>query len=235
LTNLTRNFKSITKDRLFYNQFKYSIGFTLDEASCLRNLDHASIDNMIERRRYWREISQQRWNHNKHISTSIITSRQKDITDKTVGDLHELAEILLNTFSDFKLVVSINHAQVYTNDIQLVDQLDNLDSLHNKHYSLAEITRPPNTIRLKNPKHQYRSYFKISKISEQQKDSLVKFLTNQQDFIRLSPALITWIDGPFHRTQDYFFIDHNEMSWLTMVALVCPGLVRKTQQIISAK
>jgi hypothetical protein len=107
--------------------------------------------------------------------------------------------------------------------------------LRGKKYSEAVIDRPKNTIQLKNPRHQYRSYFKITKITSQQKNMLINFLTNQQSSIRISPALTTWTTSVFYRTQDYFFIDHNEMSWLTMLSLVHPGIIRKTLQIVAAK
>jgi hypothetical protein len=107
--------------------------------------------------------------------------------------------------------------------------------LTGKKYSEAVIDRPKNTILLKNPQHQFRSYFKITKITSDQKDMLINFLNNQRAGIRVSPALETWITGKFHRTQDYFFVDHNEMSWLTMLSLVHPGIIRKTLQIVTDK
>jgi hypothetical protein len=120
------------------------------------------------------------------------------------------------------------------NDLTLIDQIDKLVSLSHKSYSQAQVNRPQDTIQLKNPRHNFRSYFKITKLTDEQKTHLTGFLLNQKT-VRLSPALDEWIVGPFNRTQDYFFIDHNEMSWLTMLGLVRPGLVRKTQQIIQAK
>jgi hypothetical protein len=117
----------------------------------------------------------------------------------------------------------------------LFDQLDCLDGVERKSYSRAVINRPPNTIQLKNPKHNFRSYFKITKLTDVHKDHLMDFLHNQKDYVRVSPALQQWIDQPFNRTQDYFFIDHDGMSWLTMLSLVRPGLIRKTMQIIPTK
>ena len=234
----TQAFKNVIKDRLFYNRFEYAVNFTLDEASSLRDLSHEEIDLTIERRKEWREIALQRWNKTNSILGSkqlnILGRRRKDITDKTVEDLHTLAEILLTTGSDYKLVVSVNQGHVYTNDMSLIHQLDQLDFLIQKSYTRAQINRPANTIQLKNPKHQLRSYFKITKLTDDQKTHLTGFLLNQKT-VRLSPALDEWIVGPFNRTQDYFFIDHDEMSWLTMLGLVRPGLIRKTQQIIQAK
>jgi hypothetical protein len=123
---------------------------------------------------------------------------------------------------------------VYTSSRSLIDQLDNLHSLTKKDYARAVICRPKNTIQLKNPKYQYRSYFKMVKLTDEQKQYLTNFLLNQPT-VRISPALNDWMNIKFHRTQDYFFVDHNEMSWLTMLALVHSGLIRKTMQIIAAK
>lgn len=237
MTRRRLQFKPVIKDRLFYNRFEYAIGFTLDEASALRDLSHEEIDLTIERRKEWREIAQQRWNKSTSMlgrQHTILTRRRKEITDTTSENLHTLAEMLLTTAADFKLVVSVNQGHVYTNDLMFINQLDQFDFLTKKYYSQAKVDRPKNTIKLKNPKHQFRSYFKITKLTDVQKTHLTGFLLNQKT-VRLSPALDEWIVGAFNRTQDYFFIDHNEMSWLTMLSLVRPGLIRKTQQIIPAK
>jgi len=206
----------------------------MDEASSLRNLSHEEIDITIERRREWREIALQRWQRGNNTVGNILGRRRKEITDKTVEDLHALANILLTTASDYKLVVSVNQGHVYTNDLTLINQLDCLDFLEHKSYSWAQVNRPKNTVQLKTPRHAFRSYFKTTKLTAEQKTHLTGFLLNQPT-VRLSPALDEWIVGPFNRTQDYFFIDHNEMSWLTMLSLVRSGLIRKTMQIIPAK
>ena len=237
MINSNPKFKPVVKDRLFYNRFEYVIGFTVDEASALRDLNHDEIDRTLARRRDWIEIAQQRWNTGKKIIVkhNISGRQRKEITADTVKNLHSLAELLLTTAIDYKLVVSVNQGHVYTNDLTLIDQLDQLDFLTNKYYSQAQVNRPKNTIRLKNPQHQYRSYFKIAKLTAVQKDHLMDFLHNQKDSVRVSPALQRWIDQPFNRTQDYFFVDYDTSSWLTMLALVNPGLIRKTMQIIPAK
>jgi hypothetical protein len=195
---------------------------------------------MIDRRKIWREVSQQRWAQcasvtHKSAGSSVLTRRSKEITDDTVKHLHELAETLLTTSADFKLVVSVHQAYVYTNDQPLIDQLDNMSILKQKNYARAVVGRPKNTVRLKNPKHKYRSYFKIIKLTAQQKSNLVNFLANQNSYVRISPALAKWVVEPFYRTQDYFFVDYDDESWLTMLGLVRPGLIRKTMQIIQDK
>ena len=227
-------FKIVVKDRLFYNRYEYAIGFHLDEASCLRELDHNYIDNMIQRRIEWQEIAQQRVKNNKSSPYTILARRHKEITVKTIGDLHGLANVLLTTFADFKLVVSVSNARVYTNDQTLIDQISELSGITQKDYTRAVICRPKDTVRLKNPRHEFRSYIKRTKLTDDQKTHLANFLANQPT-ARVSPALTSWLTSKFHRTQDYFFIDCDGMSWLTMLSLVHPGLIRKTMQIIPTK
>jgi hypothetical protein len=234
LTNSNLKFKSVVKDRLFYDRFQYCIGFHLDEVSCLKDLDHSYIDTIIARRRQWREISLQRWTTAVQSNKHIITRRAKDITDENVENLHTLADLLIKAPVEFKLVTSVSSAWVYTNDAELIDQLGNLEFLISKTYTQAQIDRPKNTIKLKEPKHRYRSYLKSIKLTEEEKTQLCNFFANQQGHARISLALTKWMGDRWHRTQDYFFIDHEEESWLVLLSLIKPGMIRKTVELIAA-
>jgi hypothetical protein len=225
----------IKKDRLFYDLYEYCIGFSIDEASCLRVLDHAGMDDLIDRRQQWREISRQRWVTSRQKYGITLGKNQRDITEKTREDLHVLADVLLQTSCKFKLVVSVDQGYIYTNDLELIDQVDVLPQLQYKSYTQAVIHRRKNTIKLKKSPHSFRSYFRMIKMTAQQKDQLHDFLHGQRQLVRLSPALQIWMDQPFNRSQDYFFVDHSTESWLTMLALVAPGLIRKTVPIITGK
>ena len=220
---------------MFYDQFEYCIGFYLEEASCLRYLDHARIDDLIERRRQWQEIAQQRWVNGRQKHGIILRRHWRPITETTESDLHAVAEQLLTTAYKFKLVVTVDQGYVYTSDLALIDILANMPELKQKSFTQALVTRVRDTVQLKNPQHQFRSYFKSIKLTLEQKDHLMDFLYNQRDHVRVSPALQRWIDQPFNRTQDYFFVDHDTQSWLTMLSLVHAGIIRKTMHIIPAK
>jgi hypothetical protein len=234
LTNSNQKFKPVVKDRLFYDEYTYCIGFNLDEVSCLRELNHQHIDIIIERRRQWREISLQRWANANHSNKNIVTRRAKEITEETVTNLHTLTDVLLRSRVDFKLVTSVSSAWIYTNDVHLLEQVSELDFLICKTYTQARINRPKNTVRLKNPQHQYRSYLRGVKITDEEKTQLCNFFINQQGHARLGPALVKWMDERWHRTQDYFFVDHDEESWLVLLSLIKPGMIRKTVQLIAA-
>jgi hypothetical protein len=189
---------------------------------------------IIERRKQWREISLQRWTNINHSNKNIVTRRAKEITDENVENLHKLTDVLLRSRVDFKLVTSISSGWIYTNDIKLLNDLRELDFLIEKTYSEAVINRPKNTIKLKDPQHTHRSYLKSIKLTDAEKTQLCNFFINQVGYIRLSPALEKWIDDKFYRTQDYFFVDHNDESWLLMLSLITPGMIRKTVKLITA-
>jgi hypothetical protein len=210
------------------------MSFHLDEVSCLRELNHQHIDIIIERRRQWREISLQRWTNAIQSNKNILTRRAKDITDENVKNLHVLTDALLSSQVEFKLVTSVSSAWIYTNDAKLIEQLSQFDFLLWKTYSEAVVDRPKNTIKLKDPKHRYRSYLKSIKLTEEEKKHLCNFFRNQTGHARISPALTKWIDDRWHRTQDYFFIDHDEESWLLMLSLIKPSMIRKTMELITA-
>jgi hypothetical protein len=227
-------FKSVTKDRLFYSRFQYCLGFNLDEATCLRELDHAMIDDLIQRRKQWQEVAQQRWINGRQ-NTTILSRRWKAITEKTVTDLHTVADVLLTSTAEFKLVVSVHQGYVYTNDLTLLTKLDGMSELTFKTRTQAQVDRPQNTIRLKKSNYNFRSYFRARHLSAQEKQQLVGFLKTQQDFVRTSPAMIQWTKDPFNRLQDYYFVDHDSQQWLTLISLVSPGIIRKTIQILTDK
>jgi hypothetical protein len=232
LTHPTLLFKSVAKDRWFYDRFEYCMAFRLNEINCLRELNHASIDDTIERRRQWREMAQKRWIAN---GTNVSMHRfYQEITEKTLQDLHKLADVLLATQEEFKLVVGINEGHVYSNNMALLINLSTMPELTHKTYSRAEINRPKNTVLLRNPRHSFRSYFKHTKFSQEQKKQLTEFLSNQ-DHIRMAPSLQKWTqEFQYTRLQDYFFVDYTTPSWLTMLSLIHPGLIRKTVCIVPA-
>lgn len=229
-------FKPVPKDSYFYSKYRYCIAFDLAEANALKTLDHQYIDAIIERRILWREVAQQRWTGNtQSFRQTIVSRRWQDITDKTSEDLHNFAEILITTSADFKLVTSVNQGWVYTNAISLIKKLRSLDYLSNKDYTEAVISRPKNTVKLKTPKHTHRSYLKSIKLNNQQKQNLINFFANQADNIRIGPSFNKWLlESPYTRLQDYFFIDHVGESWLVMLNLIYPGIIRKTMEIIPA-
>jgi hypothetical protein len=227
LTKQNPIFKPISTDRLFYNQWQYCIRFRLDEVSALRDsLDLEEIDALLERRSVWRERVRSRWPQNNFVRSHDV------ITDQTRENLYAFADFLQQTQEPYKMVLSVNQCWIYSNHSNLLERIGRLPFVRATKFTQATIVRARDTIVLKNPRHESRSYFRNIKLNFEEKDRLVNFFNSQQD-IRISPALTQWIATPFNRTQDYFFVDYNEESWLTMLSLVRPGLIRRTVKIVA--
>lgn len=227
-------FKPVAKDRLFYDRFQFCLAFEVAEASALRDLNKDKISRLLQRRREWRQIGLERWLTQGHANTNILNSRSyREVSDGAEPNLHALSDIMTNSGAEYKLVTSINSAWLYTDDQALIDCVSSCKFIRNIKRTQAQINRPKDTIRLQNPKHQHRSYWCCVKLTEKEKTNLRNFFNNQPD-LRPSPGLLAFFSSPFYRTQDYFFMDYNELSWLTMISLIRPGLIRKTSQLIGS-
>jgi hypothetical protein len=130
------------------------------------------------------------------------------------------------------MVISVNQCWIYSNSTNLLERINRLPFVKNTKFTETVIVRPRNTVALKNPSHRYRSYFRAVKLTGSEQQEILTFLQGQTD-VRTSPALAQWMAEPFYRTQDYFFVDYDAESWLTMLSLVQPGLIRRTVQIVA--
>ena len=227
LTQQNPNFKPIASDRLFYDHWQYCIRLRLSEATALRHsLDIEEITDILDHRKQWRDRVRTRWPKNNFVR------QHQPITDTTRDNLYAFADFLQQTTEPYKIVISVNQCWIYSNSSILLERIGRLPFVHEAKYTESVVVRAKNTIALKNPQHAHRSYFCNVKLTVQEKDHLLNFFNNQPD-IRISPALKAWLSLPFVRTQDYFFVDYNNLTWLTMLALIRPGLIRKTSQLVA--
>lgn len=227
LTQQSPNFEPVASDRLFYDHWQYCIKFRLEEVNCLRySLEAEDIDALLTRREVWRDRVRQRWPQNNFVRPHTpITTTTREI-------LYAFADFLKLATVPYKMVISVNQCWIYSNDVIFLERIERLPFVNSAKFTESVIVRPKNTVALRNPCHQYRSYFRATKLTADEKERILSFLQGQTS-VRISPALADWIATPFNRTQDYFFVDYNGESWLTMLALIRPGLIRKTVQIVA--
>lgn len=219
-------FTAVGSDRLFYDQYRYCMTAGIDEVTCLRRLDHKYIDHVLNVRKKYSAIG------------SWVPSRGRSsvrITDETVANLHKLCDVLTAVNHKFKLVVEFGNMRLYTNDCALFDEIAASDVKFNfVHFKQAVIDRPRNSVKLKNPRHLYRSYLSQIKLSDQEKRAIVRFLQNNSDSLRLSPCLSRWTTESFKWVYSHYFIDYNDHSNALMLNLIRPGLIKKTVDILKA-
>jgi hypothetical protein len=195
---------------------------TLREAGCMRKLDHAAIDHVVSVRKEWIGRLHDYYSSNRAI------------TDDVVKNLHNMCDVLINTKRPHKLIIEHGQIRVYTNEPELFTEIiDHVPGLKYPAYTQAVIDRPRDSIRLKESAYSHRTYLRSVVVNDQQKRSISQLLRNQEG-IRLSPGLKSWASNTNWRgwTESYYFVDHTDAGWMTMLSLVYPGLIKNTIQII---
>ena len=192
----------------------------MPEMSALRELDHASIDHVLD--------SRQRRMPNFGGSWRSL----RPITDQHKEHCHNMCDFLLAQ-QNYKIVVSQDWGYFYTNDLSTVRCMEQLSYVAPLSIKQAQLVRPRGTLVIKNSQHEYRTYFKPGRISDQEKRSLESFL-NSQENVRQGPALNDFFQrsNKYHYINDNFFIDHDGQGILTMLSLVRSNCVRKTVKLI---
>lgn len=232
MTSLNLKFKTVRSDQLFYGEYQYSASFQLQECWVFRyTTDHAEIDLRLTRQQEWREKMRQRW------PADSLNRYHSIISDVTRENIHNMADFITGISTPYKIIVENKTMRIYSSDLNILQAIEYIPFVQRRQYSKVIVDRPKDTILLKNPQYQLRSYFKETRITPEDRDSISRFLT-QQPGIRIGPGLQDWMSIDVHAyaskwTRDYFFIDHDSESWLTMLALVRPGLIRRTVRIIA--
>ena len=218
---------SVSKDRLYFDQYEYCLNFKLEELSALRELDHAHIDRELTHRSAWRQ-------RNPNFGGSW-RGRHNDITDQHRQDCHLLCDYLLSQ-QNYKLVIYGDWGYVYSSDLSMLRNMEQLSYLKPANMKHAVTDIPRGSILIKSSQHEYRSYFRAGRVTAQQRESLRNFLANQQD-IRTGPGLQRLLNNTqtHHYINDNMFIDHNGQGIVTMLGLILPRSIRKTLTLVRDK
>lgn len=227
LTDSNLKFKPVASDRLFYDRWHYCVKFFLPEVTAIRDsLDSDYIRDLLRKRSEWRQQSRIRW---PNLNTVNLAS---GVSDTDIENVLLLANFLKKFSGSYKIVISVNYAWLYTSDQCLIKEVSELPYILPVKLTEAKITRQRDCVQLRNPQHQWRSYLRSCRLETVQKESLRQFLENQTD-VRISAGLLDWLEIPWRRTQDYYFVDHNGAGFETMMSLVVPQIIRKTLPIMA--
>jgi hypothetical protein len=213
-------FHPVNRDRLFFDQYRYSICFVLEEASCLRAPDSQTVLKNIE----WRNHSRQRWNHG-----------QGTIEPAIVTNLMHMWDQLDPSTSAVKFTVSFNRVYVYGHDPVVLGRIACQDYTNVLYAQEALITRPRDIVVKKNPAFCFRSYFRDKSLELDQAEKLRNFLTSRREIYGFTECLKQHMERRYKwfYLQRYEWIEHNSMADLTMLSLICPGIIRKTVPVVA--
>jgi hypothetical protein len=217
------------RDRLYYDAYQYSLSFQQAELYCIRGLpDSAQLDRYISNRKQYEKYK-----------LLGVDQNYTKFTPDVQTNLHQTLDFLKNCGIPFKFVVSGQYGSVYTNELALVDLICKLSYTKIGNLRTAEVSKPRDTVVIRSPEFQYRTYFRERQLSDDRRQVLSDWITAQQGAVKPSPATHQWLIGSKQRwrhdyMQRYYYIEHDSLQYETMLNLIVPGHVRKTVPVISS-
>ena len=236
LTDSNLKIKVQRGDRLFFDRYRYCLRFYLPELSAMRDFHKSDIElkellDSIEfclatRRELDAKLSYRAifWKPN-NVDPEMLAAYYYP------GNLKDLAEILYQKKDIIKLMISGSLGYVYSTDFDFLKKISKLDYVRHSSFREMIVDRPRGTVKLRTSEHKLRLYLTDMWLTAAEKESIVSFLSNQDD-VRLSPALKTWCRSGVLWTQRNYFVDYNTPSFPLALQLINPRLVKKILQIV---
>jgi hypothetical protein len=206
-------FVDVNRDRLYWDRFQYVIDFHLPWAGKLRGLFRP------------------RWTNRRPDYLRLAGPRDT----QNIRNVQAVVDLLLSYKDQYRSVITCDWLSVYTNDIELMNQLVLLIPAtgNRPRFHRCAITRDRDAVVLNRTQHQYRTYFNSVSLDRAEKERLLKFVNNRGDYFRIT-------NGFRHRLESEFswcnltrsnFLDHHDANDALMLSLVLPGVVRMTVPI----
>jgi hypothetical protein len=223
----------------YYNDWQWAVSWNQTEISVLRgSLDSYQVTKALANRRYW---EQTRGFGRQHAYSKVTV--ESVINAAVESNIETVRAWLANNHGDRKLVFSNDQITVYTNDSDAVEQLVDLaQSVFSARINIKQaiVDLPADTVCLKKPyDYSYRTYFRSREMSSQAQQTLLNWITSMDKNVYACPSLTRFLHGHSRLwgarqyTWDHYFVDHNDSKLDVWIAMVCPGIIRKTMAIQS--
>lgn len=221
LTN--QKIKTETRGSLYFGEYKYCLKFYMPDVYTLRYRSHVKIDELLK------------YNLNRRINWGGSWHQHDGNVFGDSEHLHELLYLLDDLTENRKLTVQRHHGYLYSNNLDTINTVSNLGYVMPIETKSVELAAP-GTMKLKDPQHKYRTYFKTQRIRQEDKTRLAEFITAQSE-VRPGPGFNDFLENwtNYCYVQQNHFVDHNDLGVITMLQLVCPIKIKKTLELISDK
>ena len=210
-------FETVSRAQLYYNQYKYSVSFGMQGAGLIRGCKNED------------KITQNIRNYNVNCT---ISNWRSPISDAHLENVLTIFRLLNTDPEQHKLIICYDYVYIYTNNVALLERVSQSQAALRAVYNQVVIDLPNNVVVLKQSKYQYRTYFKSKSVSIEASTRVRKFLLDRTDCYRFTSGLKYMLETRKQMYfRDYYFVDHNGPGDMLMLAMVCPGIVRKTMPI----
>ncbi len=210
-------FRSVERNQLYYSQYQYCISFFLKNVSVLRDLDVSRLARTIRYRNEW--------------ANSIRLGPK--ITEEEGRKFQRLCDYLLARTHPFKRTTTTHAMYIYTNNPEDFENLHEVCDLVVTGRLRVNQCLQPNAVTLKNPVHQYRTFFKERWLANHELENLRNYFNTRSDQFRFSPGFQLLLKGRRLWLMGNYFVDHNEPQADFLINMAVPGIVKKTLPIVA--
>jgi hypothetical protein len=209
----------------------------MKDFSCLREIRNSTKTQteveFIVTKRFAKRLSYDRFWTYSDPGLVILTKTETQTTTKMrLDNLLNVLGVLWPVRNQVKIMFSGDWGYIYSNDKDLLIQIDDLPYMQGYYIKEAVLSKPKNTIVLKSSPYKFRSYFTYKKYDEDKKARILDYLKNQPD-VKISKGLTRWLK---YRTSDWsrrhYYFDHNDAKIELMLRLIFPDILRITMPII---
>ena len=207
------NFEPISRDRLFFDQFRYGMSFRFSESGRMRQLTHEHIRANCDF-----------VNSSMYYHKSRISDHHQELMLKLCDEINSITV-------PYKRVVYANHQYFYTNNPEIFDRFRNFQGVGWCAYTQAVVDRPRDVVVLKQSDYQWRSYFRDRHYSQDELQVLSRFLLGRPQQFRMTSYWINRLRKKYSYITSGFFVDHHDQQDVLLLNLAVPNSVRKTLPI----
>lgn len=224
-------------DRLFFDQYRYSLKLHVKDFSCLREIRNSTKTQteveFIVAKRFAKRLSYDRfWTYTEPGTAILNTTNEQTTTKMRLDNLIDLLGVLWPIRKQIKIMFSGDWGYIYSNDKDHLVQINNLHYVTGYYIKEAVVSRTKDTVALKSSAYRFRSYFAYKKYDEDKKARILDYLKNQPD-VKISRGLKHWLKYKISDwSRRHYYFDHNDAKIELMLRLIFPDLVRITMPII---
>ena len=231
-SSINLNPKIKFSDKLFFDQYKYCIRGELPWVEVCKSLNKDRIKSLLDM-----------WDSHRHYRKKInFGGSWKNKEEYYLPELLEPSLYIANRWfvdhqQDVKLQFFRDKVFIYTNNQHHLNELNDLNVYVDLSVTEINLDRPRDTVKARYPGFIVRAYLRPMHITHNQREALTNFITTNESEIRTNVGLERFISlDPkrynYYTLRDYFFVDLRDERLLSVLELMCPGLIRKTVDII---
>lgn len=230
------------RQQLYYGEYRYGLAVNFEHAGRLRNLDPATI------------IKRVNWINN--LQAPWVTTKDRDsINTDYLEYMLEIAGEVRARHTKFKRVTSYYRLAFYSNDLLVLeDMATKFTRGETMRLTEAQDTLPADVVYLKKSVWRYRTFlsnilaplrpgiwsgglarpWRRLKNDPDQLATFANFVLSRPEQFGVTPQLRERLSNPYYVIRDSHFIDHMDPGDALMLAMILPGVVRKTLPIMTA-